>query len=371
MRTRSIAAALLTVAAIFLGSLATNGRSEASQAGLISWWPAEGNALDIVSGYHGEARNTAYARGQIGLAFFFDGSVNTGVIIGDVPALESMPALTVEAWVCTTDPKGDRAIISKHYSHENNTPSYILRTTWTNNLGTVGFGVDTTGGRTITDFELNSTTSIADGRFHHLAGTYDGSFVRLYVDGILEAMRPLTGTVRNSTNEVVIGNAGSGNHPTKAPETSPSFAGRVDEARIYDRAISLGEILGTIAAAGAPVSCLPAVTVVIDIKPGSYPNSVNPRNRGVVPVAILSSADLDALEVDPTSVRFGSGGAAPAHGVGHIEDVNDDGIPDRVFHFPTRAIGLECDTTQVTLTGETFDGQPIEGVDSVRIVGCG
>ncbi len=110
--------------------------------------------------------------------------------------------------------------------------------------------------------------------------------------------------------------------------------------------------------------------VDIDIKPGSYPNSINPKSQGVIPVAILTTASFDATTVDPASVRFGPGGAAEAHGTGHIEDVDGDGDNDMVLHFRTQATGIECGATSASLTGQTLGGQPIEGIDSVRTVGC-
>ena len=112
-----------------------------------------------------------------------------------------------------------------------------------------------------------------------------------------------------------------------------------------------------------------ASEVLIDIKPGSWPNSINTRNKGVIPVAILGSSDFDATQVDVTTVEFGPDGAAPVHD-GHVDDVNNDGHPDFVVHFKTLDTGIACGDTDATLTGETFDETAIEGTDSVKTVGC-
>jgi probable HAF family extracellular repeat protein len=113
-----------------------------------------------------------------------------------------------------------------------------------------------------------------------------------------------------------------------------------------------------------------ATAIAIDVKPGSAPNSVNPRSHGVIPVAILTTDDLDATTVNPQSVRFGPNSATEAHGRSHIEDVNNDGRPDAVFHFRTDETGIKCGDTEVILRGETFGGNALKGTDSIRTVGC-
>ncbi len=113
----------------------------------------------------------------------------------------------------------------------------------------------------------------------------------------------------------------------------------------------------------------PLAIITIDIKPGSDPNSVNPRSKGVIPVAVLGSTDFDATQVDFLTVRFGIAEASPAHD-GHVEDINHDGYPDMVFHFKTRDTGIICGDTEATLNGEIFDGTPFTGTDAVKTVGC-
>jgi hypothetical protein len=117
-------------------------------------------------------------------------------------------------------------------------------------------------------------------------------------------------------------------------------------------------------------SFVQCIAVQIDIKPGSFPNSVNPWNNGIIPVAILTTSAFDATTVDPMSVRFGPNGAVEAHGRGHIENVDGDGDLDLVLHFRTQSTGITCGATSASLTGMTFNGQTIQGTDSVRTVGC-
>ncbi len=115
------------------------------------------------------------------------------------------------------------------------------------------------------------------------------------------------------------------------------------------------------------------ITVEIDIKPGSYPNTINLGSQGVIPVAILSSSDFDATTVNPDTVELAGAGVA-MRGKGdkylaHEEDVNGDGLLDLVCKVETD--NLDPETFQygfIDLTGETYDGVPIKGEDEIIIV---
>jgi hypothetical protein len=73
------------------------------------------------------------------------------------------------------------------------------------------------------------------GRWTHLAVTYDGAAVRLYVNGVEASSQPASGTIRRTTDPLWIG----GNRPY-----GEYFKGVIDEVRVYDRALSPGEVRG-------------------------------------------------------------------------------------------------------------------------------
>lgn len=121
---------------------------------------------------------------------------------------------------------------------------------------------------------------------------------------------------------------------------------------------------------------------VFDIKPGSCENPLNVRSRGVLPAAILGTAEVDAADIDPTSVRLA--GVAPLRS--SLEDVGTpgdcdarpDGIPDLVLKFDTQALvraiaagfGPIRNRRTVVLPFEARlrDGTALQGEEAVRLL---
>lgn len=109
-----------------------------------------------------------------------------------------------------------------------------------------------------------------------------------------------------------------------------------------------------------------------DVKPHSFPSTINVKKEGLVPVAILSTVEFDAAaRVDRTSLTFGATGLEQSFvRCGSPEDVNDDGLADLVCQFDTTKTGLTCGMTTATLMGRTVDGRRFEGQDDVKLTGC-
>lgn len=108
--------------------------------------------------------------------------------------------------------------------------------------------------------------------------------------------------------------------------------------------------------------------VTIDIKPGTENNSVNPRSKGKLTVAILTTDGFDASTVNASTVRFGPGEAQPVSY--QLEDVDYEGYLDLALKFETQDTGIACGDTEATLSGQTFDGVQIIGTDAIKTVGC-
>ena len=289
-------------------------------------------------------------------AFSFDG-MDDFILVPDAPSLNPTNAITLETWVFVTGKQDQhRDIISK--DGEGFERQYLLTASDVNRFRA---HVGVPDGFLFFD----GTTTVELRTWYHIAMTYDRAFLKLYVNGVLDGSMPVTGLIIPTSQPVRIGGgAAEGFDPLH-------FPGLIDEVALYNRALTAAEIKA-IFRTGSAGKCKETEVqkVTIDIKPGSSPNSINPESHGVIPVAILTTDTFNATIVDPLSVEFGPNGATEAHSQGHIEDVNHDGKPDLVLHFKTHAIGIKWGETSASLTGETFDGRPIQGSDAIKTVGC-
>jgi hypothetical protein len=83
------------------------------------------------------------------------------------------------------------------------------------------------------DQRANDVTTISVGEWHHLAATYNGSALKLYVDGNLVATTRASTALSSGAFPLFIG----GN-----PLWGEFFKGTIDEVRVYNRALTDGEI---------------------------------------------------------------------------------------------------------------------------------
>ena len=133
----------------------------------------------------------------------------------------------------------------------------------------------------------------------------------------------------------------------------------------------------------------PELTVPVDIKPTSCPNPLNVKSKGVLPVAILGTEDLDVTSILPESVRLE--GVVPIRS--NVEDVSEplgdpqdacacgagdsDGYPDLTLKFDTQEVVnvlgefTDRENRTLRLTAELADGTMIQGADCVIILSKG
>lgn len=265
-------------------------------AGQVSRYRADGNALDAVGNNPGVLVNGTYGPGRFGQAFQFSGYDNPGYVqVRDAPGLE--PAtVSVEAWVNSTyltAPGAYGYIVSKGAADYRGA-SYALVTS---NHSGLWFYI---GNGSAFQYSPDPGSAIWDGNWHHVIGTYDGSYVRLYVDGVEVGngarLDNALGFGLPNTNDLFIG--------TYNGLPGYTFNGRIDEVSVFNRALSAAEVRARFdaAVAGEPTS-----------GPGVYVNLQTGQATGVAGAIThiqnaIGSAGDDILVSNGGNALFGRAG---------------------------------------------------------------
>jgi hypothetical protein len=214
-------------------------------AGLVSWWPGDGNANDIKGSNNGTLVNSAtFAAGMVGQAFSFNGS--NYVEVPDAPNLDFGPnsPMSIDMWVFRTSTANPMHFIGKRSGCTNISYQMVL------DSNGVDFNSDSGIASSHQDLPMNAWT--------HLAGTFDGTTFRIYVNGFLAGTG--TGTMGPITTDPLrIGTSG----------TCAGFGGLIDEVELFNRALSQAEII-SIVDAGAAGKCKVAYDTCLRDSSGSY-----------------------------------------------------------------------------------------------------
>ena len=212
--------------------------SIAAPAGLVGWWPGNGNAKDIKNNNDGSLLGGAkLTSANVGEGFTFD-SDDDGVTIPHSANLDmNSGGFTAEFWIRggRSQPQSLSTLVDKSHGFVDST-GWVFQAE--REFGRLSFSVGANG----TFPKVNSLGNFLDGKFHHVAGTWDGTSMRLFVDGVLQGSAALT-SPSNNTRPLVLGFAAGGGTPQRF------FRGQIDELSLYDRALSEMEI-GSIVKAG-------------------------------------------------------------------------------------------------------------------------
>jgi len=160
------------------------------------------------------------------MARLFDKSSNEYLDAGNPSAL-NLTGDEVSLSVWFKKASGGGAKIFSKWADAGGQFSYLLQLT-----GSASLFAIFNGGTQI----ANGSTSFNVGQWYHLVGCYDGSTMRLYVDGVEDGSKSQTGNINSSTAPVRLG-AGSGGSGTEDP-----FDGDLGHAIIWDRCLNPSEI---------------------------------------------------------------------------------------------------------------------------------
>jgi len=169
-------------------------------------WRFENNLDDSSgNGNHGSGGVMTFVENdisQLGMAGRFVGA--EGVTVSDSDSLDISDAITIEAWI-----KKDGTGLG---------PPYIVKKESTYDLlpisdDRVAFWVYIPYRRSV-----ESSSNISDGKWHHVVGTYNGSEIKLFLDGKEEDSMIVSGAISSNDNPLYLGDY---------------LDGRIDEVRIY------------------------------------------------------------------------------------------------------------------------------------------
>jgi hypothetical protein len=199
-----------------------------AEEGLVAHYPCDegsGSILGDVSGHgnHGAISGAAFAPFGDGFALRLDG-VDDFATCGSEGAFSLQDAVTVEAWVYPegVPAKGEAGIAGKSYS------SFVLT-----------YYADGQCWWYISGGGNNCKAPLTVNQWQHVAGTFDGRMLRLYIDGKLAGSHVSTADRIGEGKTFFLGRSDGDVEFTK----NAHFHGMIDEVRVYDRALSADEVL--------------------------------------------------------------------------------------------------------------------------------
>ncbi len=195
---------------------------------MVSWWPGDGNTNDISStANNGTLQGGAiFAPGMVAQAFSLNGS-DAYVQAPANAAQDPTMAGSQDAWVFFNQLPSAAGHIMEIIGKGAGGTDFDLQAETDNK-----FHFYIAAGNSVT-----STTVIQIGVWYHVAGTWDATGLRIYVNGVLENTNGVQNLTRGqSGNPLQIGN-----QPTFGPRL---FNGLIDEAEIFNRALTAAEVQG-------------------------------------------------------------------------------------------------------------------------------
>lgn len=332
-------------------------------ANMVSWWAAEGNAMDALGNNDAILGGGAtFAPGKVGQAFSLDGTAGF-VEAPDSASLSILGQLTIDAWIKPNNVANIQDIVSKYNScqgAEQKSYDFALR-----DSGAFQFCVyDGQGGYHC----VLTTTAITPGVFTHVAGTFDPATqaMKVYFNGVDTLAPVLPGSVDvnvifDSTTPVDIGRTFCAG-PNKGP--TDYFGGLIDEVEIFNRALSASEVQA-IANAGGAGKCKPLqLTAAASRKThgGAGTFDINMPITGQSGVECRSGGDYTLMFT--FSNRLLSGNAAVTGGTGTVSGSPTFSGRDMIVNV-TGVTNVQILT--VTLSNVTDVFNQVAGNSSVNI----
>lgn len=208
------------------------------QSNCVGLWHLNGNSNDVSgTGANGTDTSVTYslANGKLNQGAGFNGTTSKISLGTNISALKLTSNFTVSAWV-KTSASGVNQFIFQTYYNTGFPAGFYFAISSANKL--ILLSGKKTGSTVNVDYAAaTGVTSINDGKWHYVVGTWDGSALRVYVDGNLETSTSWANApVYDTTSQQRIGNGNQSGTETNF------FNGAIDEVAVFNRALTDQEI---------------------------------------------------------------------------------------------------------------------------------
>ena len=195
----------------------------------VALYQLDSNANDKGGSYNGTASNVTYSQGYINDAGDFNGS--SSYIYAANSVQQPTKNFSVSVWSkWDSKPAGSVGLVGNFKTGVSPQVGFVVAKS--SGLNVFGFWADGTA----TNGNVQGTTNFVTDRWYHVVGTYDGSNIKIYVDGQLEGTQAYTATPATTDQPLVIGRW-YGNYSDYYHD------GQIDQVRIFSKALSASEVL--------------------------------------------------------------------------------------------------------------------------------
>ncbi len=240
--------------ATFYGEVNIVPAGTATTNGLVLYYNFDTNTTPVpdLSGNSntGGVSNAVWtSSGEINGAYDFDGT-NGWLCATNTASINMANALTVAAWVCPDISNSCMNVVSKSTGN-GGTPFGWLLDLRSSKIYPVIKNVSGTV------YEFAGSTVLSTGQWNHIAITYDGTNLCAYLNGVSDGSTAASGDINTSGNY----NLGVG-WLAQSGVTVQHFNGRIDDVKLYNRALTSGEIAVLATVSNASAGRLTAVNIV-------------------------------------------------------------------------------------------------------------
>ncbi len=247
---------LISVVAVLV---LANAAAAAADPSLAAWWRYDeisGTAAADSSGNGNDGAvlgNPTWTAGQVRGAIHLDGTGDY-IEVPPSPTLNTIGGvITATAWVLLEDTSTVHIALAKCYNNSTHTSPYFSYGLHVLANGTPRFWLSTANNNQA--FAQGAAQLVKSNQWYHMAGVYDGSQLRLYLNGAVVATANASGNIKEFTTVLRMGTNGGLTEP---------WVGSLDDIRVYKRVLSVDEVLAVMAGAGSATEMADAPSPMVD-----------------------------------------------------------------------------------------------------------